>query len=64
LYSDPNFAPAWPLLPDASGSMGMGAGGDGWMGDDQTELGALRYAYTFTLVSHLHDLEDGWAPTI
>ena len=42
LYSDPNFAPAWPLLPDAQGGMGLGEGPDGWVGDDQTELGALR----------------------
>ena len=54
LYSDPNFPPAWPLLPDAAGPVTfgdgsgsndgrtLGAGGmEAWRQGDDTELGAL-----------------------
>ncbi|ORY24987.1 hypothetical protein BCR39DRAFT_545491 [Naematelia encephala] len=55
LYSDPNFPPAWPLLPDTEGPVTYGDGsglqrdvnngtnplGNGWGGSDDTELGAL-----------------------
>jgi len=62
LYSDPNFPPAWPLLPDTAGPVtyGDGIGGeseaikDGGMGNgawganDESELGALT-CFTFSL---------------
>lgn len=59
LYGDPNFPPAWPLLPDTDtktgatfvdgtvgNGLGMGKGsGDGmtWGMNDESELGALSY---------------------
>jgi hypothetical protein len=55
LYADPNFPPAWPLLPDTSGPVaygdlngvdmgreGSGSGTWGMAGED-TELGALTW---------------------
>lgn len=45
LYSDPNFPPAWPLLPDTAGPVTYGdvsRGDGGWGGEDQSELGTLR----------------------
>lgn len=54
LYSDPNFPPAWPLLPDTAGPVTYGdvpgvgdtsrtATGNGMWGlNDDSELGALR----------------------
>lgn len=57
LYGDPNFPPAWPLLPGSDtntgatfvdGTVGNGLGmpkgsgnGDGWGLNDESELGAL-----------------------
>jgi len=50
LYSDPNFPPSWPLLPDTStntgatfvdGTVGNGVKGNGWGMNDESELGAL-----------------------
>jgi hypothetical protein len=52
LYSDPNFPPSWPLLPDTStntgatfvdGTVGNGVKGNGWGMNDESELGALSY---------------------
>lgn len=58
LYGDPNFPPAWPLLPGSDtntgatfvdGTVGNGMGmpkdseGDGWGLNDESELGALSY---------------------
>lgn len=53
LYSDPNFPPAWPLLPDTAGPVTYGdVGGSNemtregsmqnWGMADDSELGALR----------------------
>lgn len=52
LYADPNFPPAWPLLPDTEGPVTFGDGGGpsdvrrpeaggNWATGDDTELGAL-----------------------
>lgn len=63
LYGDPNFPPAWPLLPGSDtntgatfvdGTVGNGLGmpkgsgeGDSWGANDESELGALSYVLLF-----------------
>lgn len=66
LYSDPNFLPAWPLLPDGSGPAayenGSGPpevaregsmGNPAWGTNDESELGALTCAHFQLLLSAL-----------
>ena len=57
LYSDPNFPPSWPLLPDTEGPVTFGDGGGPsdvrrpeWSTGDDTELGALTWVYFDRLV--------------